>query len=279
MTRSAFYSKRFYIFIISSLLILLFAWPVSAMEKPLTQSQSELTTEGDLPSTCAESSLLDLAVDATLEESGCQIALLPAQAVSGSLDQGAVFQSDLERIIAEDQPLLLAEISPAELKEILETGLSRLTKDSSDKIDVSASAWEGFPHMAGGEGFSWEYDVSAPVGERVQYIKWQGKELDLSDQESKLMVCSVPAMFDGSLSYPQIDYEEAGISLRQALHDYCVAQESLEKPASRSTAIGSGDYTLISKFPKSLIIAICVFISLFVCIPKWKAEKYFSFKK
>ena len=271
--------KGLRIFIISSLLILLFTLPVSAMEKPLTQSQSELTCEGDLPSTCAESSLMDLAADAALEESGSQLALLPAQAVSGSLDQGAVFQSDLERIIPEDQPLLLAELSPAELRELLETGLSKLTKDNSDRIDVSASAWEGFPQMAGGEGFSWEYDVSAPVGERVQYIKWNGEELDLSDTESKLTICSVPAMFDGSLGYSPVDYQETELTLRQALHDYCAAQESLEKPASRCNVIGSGDYTLISNFPKSAIIAICVFISLFVCIPKWRAEKYFSFKK
>ena len=279
MIEKAFHKKRLPFVLISSLIILAFALPVSAMEKPLTQSQSELTCEGELPSTCAESYLMDLAADAALEESGSRLVLLPAQAVSGSLDQGAVFQSDLERIIPDDQPLVTAELSPAELRELLETGVSKLTKDNADRIDVSASAWEGFPHMAGGEGFSWEYDVSAPVGERVQYIKVDGEELDLSDGESKLTVCSVPAMFDGSLGYSLVDYQETGLTLRQALHDYCAAQESIEKPASRCNVIGSGDYTLISKFPKSVIIAICVFISLFVCIPKWRAEKYFSFKK
>ena len=279
MIKKAPYSKINLMLMLSSLLLLLFAFPVSAMEKPLTQSQSELTCDGDLPSTCAESYLMDLAADAALEESGSQLVLLPAEAVSGSLDQGAVFQSDLERIIAEDQPLVLAELSPAELKEMLEIGVSKLTKDNSDKIDVSASAWEGFPQMAGGEGFSWEYDVSAPVGERVQYIKMNGEELDLTDEESKFTVCSVPAMFDGSLGYSPVDYQESELTLRQALHDYCAAQESIEKPASRCNVIGSGDYTLISRFPKSVIIAICVFISLFVCIPKWRAEKYFSFKK
>lgn len=279
MIEKAFHKKRLPFVLISSLIILAFALPVSAMEKPLTQSQNELTCEGELPSTCAESYLMDLAADAALEESGSRLALLPAQAVSGSLDQGAVFQSDLERIIPDDQPLVTAELSPAELRELLETGVSKLTKDNADRIDVSASAWEGFPHMAGGEGFSWEYDVSAPVGERVQYIKVDGEELDLSDGESKLTVCSVPAMFDGSLGYSLVDYQETGLTLRRALHDYCAAQESIEKPASRCNVIGSGDYTLISKFPKSVIIAICVFISLFVCIPKWRAEKYFSFKK
>ncbi len=271
--------KRLPFLLLSILLVALFIQPAFAMEKPLTQSESELTCEGDLPATCAESNLMNFATDAVLEASGSQLALLPAQSVTGTLEQGAVFQSDLERIIPTDQPLVTASLSPAALRELLEIGVSHLTRDASEGIDVAASAWEGFPHLAGGDGFSWEYDVSAPVGERVQYIKWNGENLDLSDTETTLTVTSVSAMFDGSFGYAVTESTPTNLTLRQVLHDYCTARDSVSKPATRSNAIGTSNYTIISKFPKPLILAICIFISLFVCIPKWKSEKLFTFKK
>ena len=271
--------KQCSFFILSVMLAALFILPVSAMEKPLTQSESELTCEGDLPSTCAESNLMDFVTDAVLEASESQLVLLPAQAVTGTLEQGAVFQSDLERIIPTDQALVTASLSPAALRELLEIGVSHLTRDSSEGIDVAASAWNGFPQLAGGDGFSWEYDVSAPVGERVQYIKWNGENLDLSDTETTLTVTSVSAMFDGSLGYAVVESTPTDLTLRQVLHDYCTARDSISKPATRSNVIGTSNYTIISKFPKPLILAICIFISLFVCIPKWKSEKLFTFKK
>ncbi len=271
--------KRLPFLLLSILLVALFIQPAFAMEKPLTQSESELTCEGDLPATCAESNLMNFATDAVLEASGSQLALLPAQSVTGTLEQGAVFQSDLERIIPTDQPLVTASLSPAALRELLEIGVSHLTRDASEGIDVAASAWEGFPHLAGGDGFSWEYDVSAPVGERVQYIKWNGENLDLSDTETTLTVTSVSAMFDGSFGYAVTESTPTNLTLRQVLHDYCTTRDSVSKPATRSNAIGTSNYTIISKFPKPLILAICIFISLFVCIPKWKSEKLFTFKK
>ncbi len=271
--------KRLPFLLLSILLVALFIQPTFAMEKPLTQSESELTCEGDLPATCAESNLMNFATDAVLEASGSQLALLPAQSVTGTLEQGAVFQSDLERIIPTDQPLVTASLSPAALRELLEIGVSHLTRDTSEGIDVAASAWDGFPHLAGGDGFSWEYDVSAPVGERVQYIKWNGENLDLSDTETTLTVTSVSAMFDGSFGYAVTESTPTNLTLRQVLHDYCTARDSVSKPTTRSNAIGTSNYTIISKFPKPLILAICIFISLFVCIPKWKSEKLFTFKK
>lgn len=54
---------------------------------------------------------MDLIADAVLEASGCQLALLPAQSATGTLEQGAVFQSDLERIIPVDQTLVTASFS------------------------------------------------------------------------------------------------------------------------------------------------------------------------
>lgn len=272
-------AKRPFFFILSVLLVLLFILSASAMEKPLTQSESELTCEGDLPSTCAESNLMDLIADAVLEASGSQLALLPAQSVTGTLEQGAVFQSDLERIIPVDQTLVTASFSPAALRELLEIGVSHLTRDASEGIDVATSGWDGFPQLAGGEGFSWEYDVSAPVGERVQYIKLNGENLDLSDTETTLTVTSVSVMFDGSLGYAVTENSPTNLTLRQIVHDYCTARDSIAKPTTRSNVIGTSNYTIISKFPKPLIFAVCIFISLFVCIPKWKSEKLFTFKK
>lgn len=270
--------KKLIPIMLSLLLVSALIPAAAAIEKPLTQAESELTAEGDLPAGCAESKLADLAADAVLEASGSQLAILPASAVTGTLEQGAVYNSDLERVIPEDLPLVTATLSPAQLRDTLETGVSKLTRDSGDYIDVEASSWDGFPQLAGGDSFKWEYDVSAPVGERVQYIQLNGEELDLTDTETQLTITSVASMFDGSLGYEVIDAQSTNLTLRQAVHDYCHARDTISKPSTRSSAIGTSNYTIKDKFPVPLIVGICIVFALISAVPKWKEQELFTFK-
>lgn len=255
----------------------------SAIEKPLTQLQSELTSEGTLPADCSESTLGDFLADAVLEiskilssQSGEMLVILPARCMTDKLEQGSVFSSDLERVIPEDEALVSVRLSPAQLAELLETGVSHLVRDESERIDADQSGWEGFPQVA---GFSWEYDVSAPVGERVQYITVNGSEIDLTDTESRFIVISTADLFDGSLGYPS--YESAqptGIHLRQSAELYCAGLETVSKPDSRSTAIGTASYPITGKIPVLPIAGICIIAALISAIPRLKQKKYYSFE-
>lgn len=256
-------------------LLLTVCGSAGALEKPLTQCQSDLAADGTLSAGCAESKLGSLAADAALEAAGADLALLPADIVADTLEQGAVFESDLARVIPEDAPLVTAQLSPAELAALLEQGVAQLSRNESEQIDP-ASAWDGFPQVS---GIQWEYDVSAPTGERLQYIRFQDEELDLTDTQTTLTVVSVPAFLDGSLGYPVYPFTDTGTTLRQALRDYCAARDSISAPASRSTAIGSSSYPIMDKFPVLAIVGACIVIALLASIPKWKQERFFSFKK
>lgn len=259
-----------------ALCILLLLIPsAGALEQPLTQAETELTAEGDLPAACAESSLGNLAADAARSVCGADLALLPAAVLQGSLESGAVFESDLERVIPEDLPLLCGSVTPAQLKSLLENGVSRLVTDEAERIDVARSAWEGFPQVS---GFSWEYDVSAPAGERVLCIWVDGQELDLDDDAAVYTLVSTADVLDGTLGYAPLSARETGDTLRGALAAYCVRQDSLAAPPSRSTTIGTANYPIFKKIPIPAIAGVCVIVALIASIPRLKQEKYYSFR-
>ena len=194
--------------------------------------------------------------------------------MTGTLEKGAVFQSDVERVVPENAELVTAWLTVADLAALLEQGVSKLSRNESEQIDAT-SGWDGFPQVG---GFSWEYDVSAPEGERLQYIRYDGQELDLTDCQSTYTVVSVPALFDGSMGYPACSFERTGTELRQALRDYCSARDSIAVPASRSTAIGTASYPIKDRLPVMAVVIVGVLIALVASIPKWKEEKHFSFR-
>ena len=185
-----------------------------------------------------------------------------------------MFQSDVERVVPENAELVTAWLTVADLAALLEQGVSKLSRNESEQIDAT-SGWDGFPQVG---GFSWEYDVSAPEGERLQYIRYDGQELDLTDCQSTYTVVSVPALFDGSMGYPACSFERTGTELRQALRDYCSARDSIAVPASRSTAIGTASYPIKDRLPVMAVVIVGVLIALVASIPKWKEEKHFSFR-
>lgn len=137
--------RRFFPLLLTALLVLPFGViGAAAIEKPLTQAQSDLTAEGTLGAGYSESALGDLLADAALEETGAQMAILPAGVMTGTLEKGAVFQSDLERVVPENAELVTARLTAADLAALLEQGVSKLSRNESEQIDP-ASAWGGFP--------------------------------------------------------------------------------------------------------------------------------------
>lgn len=259
-----------------ALLLLVALLPtVSAQTEPLTQAETELTAEGELGAGCSECSLGSLVADAVRGAAGTDFALVPAMCLSGTLEGGAVFDSDLQRVIPEDEALFVCAVTLPELKAFLELSVGRMVTDESERIIAETSSWEGFLQVS---GFSWDYDVSAPSGKRVLHLHIDGREVDLSE-DSAVYTLGVPApLVDGTLGYPELTGEAAGLTLRGALRDYCLAHESLSEPESRSNALGTASYPLLERLPVSAIIAACVIVALFTAIPQLKEKKHFTFR-
>ena len=248
---------------ISALLLVLLALPALASGVKLTQSDFAFTADSALPATCAESTLGSLAADAAREALGADAAIVPGGLFSGTLETGAVFDSDVLRVIPADAPLDTRTVSPAELCALLEAGISSITVGEGDRIDASASADENYPQTS---GFTWKYDASAPAGERVVSIRLGGEELDLADEAAHFTLACVSEETTG------------GITLRGALISYLSARDSVGEPTRRATVLGTSSYPLIDRFPIAALVCGCALLFLLAAIPKMKYEKLFSFR-
>ena len=246
-----------------------------AAEQVIVRSDADISSAGSLPSTCSESKLGCLAADAAVYAMGADLAIIPGGLVDGTLEHGAVFPSDLSRVIPEDADLTLYSVTLPQLKSLLEYGLSHLTTDDTDRIIIQASSFEDFPQVS---GFTWTYDVSAPVGARVLYLSIDGTEVDLSDTSMSFTLAAPSAMLErAGLSLHQIS--TGPFTLRSSMLTYLGSLDLLSPPSSRTTAIGTANYPLIDKLPITAIAAACVLIAVLAAIPRIKQKKYFSFEK
>ena len=266
-------TRCFFAFLLSLSVLCL---PAFAMEKPITQAECDFAADGPLPASCSESVLGSLTAEAVRTACETDLALLPAGLFSGTLEAGAVFESDLDRLFPADTLLSTAQLSPARLKAVLETGVSHLVTGEGDRIDPERSAWEGFPQTA---GFTWEYDVSAPVGSRVLSIRFQGKELALDDETTQLTLTAPADLLNGSWGYPILSFSDSGVSLREALIRYLRSVDSISALNASSTVIGSSSYPLSDRLPITAVAAACVLIALISSIARLKYNKHFTFQR
>lgn len=266
-------SRCFFAFLLS---LLVLSFPALAMESPLTQAERDFAADGALPAACSESVLGSLAAEAVRTVCGTDLALLPAGLFSGTLEAGAVFESDLDRLFPQDTALRTAQLSPADLKNFLETGVSHLVTGEGDRIDPERSAWAGFPQTA---GFAWEYDVSAPAGSRVLSIRFQGEELALDDEGTQLTLTAPAALLDGSLGYPVFSFSDAGWTLREALSRYLNSMDSISPLGISSTVIGTASYPLSDRLPIAAVAVACILIALISSIARLKYNKHFTFQR
>ncbi len=247
----------------AALLLISLTLPALAADVRLTQADCAFTSGGDLPAACAESSLGSLAADAAREALGADAAVIPAGLLDGTIDKGAVFDSDVRRVIPADAPLETRTVSPAELCALLESGISRVTIGEGDRIDAAASAYDGYPQTS---GFTWRYDASAPAGARVVSIRLGGEELDLTDETAYLTLACVS------------EENTSGVTLRGALISYLSARDSVGEPSQRATVLGTSSYPLIDRFPIAALVCGCALLFVLAALPKMKYEKLFSFR-
>ena len=225
-----------------------------------------------------ETAIGDLCADAARWASGADIAILCSGDIGGNLIGGDITYGDCKRVFYEDKALAVVEVTPAQLKDILETGVSHMTLSEEEMIDREASAWGGFPQIS---GFEFSYDVAAMVGNRVHEIRMDGVVLDLTDASTLLKLCATAEMLSGGWEYRDMGGGgEVGMALSEALFHYIEAQETVTPPAELQRIIprGSKDDSLWNNLkvtPLLLVIAILVFAGG----RKWRYKQYHDFNR
>ena len=167
--------------------------------EPLGSIPWLLTAQGDKNSTVKECSLGSVVADASRIYLGTDIAIICGGDLTGDLPPGDITRDELISVFAQDRVLATATVTINELRLMLESGVSYIKLDETEKIDEELSSFDGFPQIS---GFALYYDASFPEGERVYDILIDGERVDLYDQERILTIAASKYMLEGGYGYP-----------------------------------------------------------------------------
>lgn len=229
-----------------------------------------------LGSEISETALGDVAADALRSVSQCDIAIVNGGELLSNLQVGDRTWLEILAIFEENKTVGIAQITAAQLWEILEYGVSFASLGENQKIDAESSAFKGFPQVSGVE---FKYDLSAPAGERIQYILVHDTPVDREDGETRFSLCATVFMLKGGYGYPVIDCESMEIGLADALAAY-MSVDAVGPPSKvpqRIYTIGNRDDPLVSR-PMAFVIGLlgCIIGSWFYKLrtqTKTKEEK------
>lgn len=219
-----------------------------------------LFAEGDVPAYTGQLSLGGAVADGAMLATGAGAALIPQKDLLRNLLAGEVTEEALALSVP-DQPLVTVTVSPRQLKDFLEAGLSHLTLEEQTKqIDYEASAFEGFPQVG---GFRYQGDLSAPAGERVTRIMLNsGTDLTLTDETECLLLVTTAEVLSGCWGYPVMEGSDTGVTERDALAELIRSGtlDSTYSGGGRLELIGHMGDSLAGRYPLGLLAVLAIIV-------------------
>lgn len=205
-----------------------------------------------------ETDLGDVTADALRAYSGADVAIVNGGELRANLQAGQRTWAEIQAVFAENKPLAVADITAAQLWQLLEYGVSHVVLAEDKTTDAEASAFDGFPQVS---GIVMKYDLSAPVGERLMYVELSdGRALEREDEDTHITLCATEYMLSGGYGYESVDYERLDAGLAEALASYVASGPVGQPDASRMRTIGSTDNPIISRVSVLVIaLACCIF--------------------
>ncbi|MGM9615143.1 MAG: 5'-nucleotidase C-terminal domain-containing protein [Oscillospiraceae bacterium] len=218
-----------------------------------------------------ESVMGDVCADAIRRAAGTDFALVNGGQHIANLEPKPCTYDDVCAVLAEpEEEIAVAVVTGAELRRMLEAGVSHIVLNGAEAIERETSEFEGFPQIS---GFSFTYDTSAHPGERVMHIRRDGKELDM-DSDERFTIAAPAGLLAGALDYPALPHEGTGIVLAEALADYIAAGTGdAYTGEGRIIAVGCTDYNIVNRFP--LVLCVVAAMLIWVGARLWKF-KYFD---
>ena len=214
-----------------------------------------------------------LAADAVRDASGADVALVNSGDLVADLPDPAVTRAHVRGVFAENRPIAVAELSVAQLTQLLEHGLSRIVVDlETETIDREASHFDGFLQVS---GLKVTYDASAGPGARIYKLALSdGTKLDLRDETTTLTVAAAGYLFDGGYGFPvQTGYTTLDVGLADALEGW-ISVDTLPTNLERVVSIGTADNTIVSHFPMLLVLPVLVAAMILLVMLSGKRQQY-----
>lgn len=185
---------------------------------------------------CGECELGDLGADALRVYTGADIALFASGDLGIGLQPGTVDEGKIAQSFPNDEPVVVVELDEAALRALLEQSVAAIVLDENERIDQTASASADFFCVS---GFTFAYDASAPVGERIY-------ELNL---ERNTVTAALPARYAAG---------ETVCTVREAVAAYLDGPETIQPPeGGRIRVLGANDNPIIGGvFPKGFVLVV-----------------------
>jgi 2',3'-cyclic-nucleotide 2'-phosphodiesterase (5'-nucleotidase family) len=234
-----------------------------------------LAASGDNDAKSAECTFGDAAADAVRNSLGTDFAIVCGGDLQQNLLPGEITYDELKAAFKEDRQLAVASVTPKKLRLILEAGLSHVTIDKTEKIDRAASAFDGFPQIA---GFTLRYDTTAPPGARIRELKVNKKTIDLDDDTTAYTLAATDFMFGGGYGLPAVGgaiSTEWTLSLSMAS---CLNREmpDYSRTGGRISPMGTRDSSLSSLYPMGISVVVIILIAVG---NGRRLKEYYDFKR
>lgn len=233
----------------------------------LTVTAAAAGTAGNLERTLSQIGALwqqcdlgNATADAVRKATGADLAILPGELFYMNLPGGDVTEEQLGLSYSGDPEIGVCTVTPAQLKELLEIGVSHIETDESDRIAEEQSVFNGYPQLS---GITVKADYSAPPKDRILTITLEnGTALDLEDQTTRLTMAATAELLSGGYGYPeQKTCQGCGYGLiacvRQALSEGTLAAPD----KSRLEVIGiQGNIYLQNVSPSIFVLVLAVML-------------------
>lgn len=225
----------------AALVAVLLALPARAAEAVYGYAEKNIGLEAPLVD---ESALGNALADALVYATGADAAVFPGGMLGDDILPGAQTEASVLRVLPTDSRIVIAELNAAQLKALLENGVSRIVLDPAEKIDREASAFAGFLQVS---GVSFRYDATGFVGDRVDDLRDpEGRLLD----EQRLLRVAMPAeVAQGAYGGEAVAAEAAGVTARECLVAWIEANDPVSVPHDGRIRIrGSTEQTIYTEY-------------------------------
>lgn len=215
------------------------------------------------------------AADAVRAAAGTQVALVNTGDLAHDLNRGTVTEEDARRVFREDRPLAVAELTPAQLWELLEHAVHQVTVDlDTERVDAERSTFEGFCQIS---GFQFRYDASAPPGERIVSVTLDsGERLSSSDEATVLTAAAARFMLEGGYGYPALQCQPLECTLSEALAEYVAVHPHLpEGKTERIDLIGARENVIVGGvISPGMLLGGCLILMVMAAGSGYRLRRY-----
>jgi len=230
-----------------------------------------LTAVSERNAQCFESTLGDAVADAARIYLAADIAIINGGDLVRNMPPGDISWGELRRIFAEDRVLAVSYVTPKELRAILEVGVSHIRLNEMERVDIEVSKFEGFPQIS---GFTFVYDATAPVGQRIREFRIDGESIDLDDESYTITLAATAFMLEGGYGMPNVgvdvisDFTLASVMaayMNDGMDDYLDIK-------NRFRVMGTSE-GLTSVVPAGIVIAAML---IYLAGINWKDKRFFD---